>query len=300
MFDIAILGRTAWDDWVIPNQNLRSDNLDFFGGPGANVAAHLANLEFRCTLVTVLGSDRRSRIYEEYLTSLGVDLSFAARSSGPLARCRITPGKTYTWINGKPEFPETDPEQIQEILACSRAIFWSEGVVSLEASMLPELAYWSPQLALSLRMEHCRSLAQYNWRAVFLNAKEAALFAHETGKTISRLSVSNRATKWIITNEQSPTLIIQNGISTYYKVPKANPKISVGGGDAFAAGYCAADMRNWGEAAAVELGHALAKAVVSQVGCQLSVNTARKIATDFRRRKATSLASSNEVADNGA
>lgn len=273
----------TWDDWVVPTRDLRPDNLDCFGGPGANVAAHLASLGFRCTLVTVLGSDHRSRMYGEYLTGLGVDLSFAARSSRPLARCRITPGKTYSWVDNQPEFPEINRERVQEVLSCSRAIFWSEGIAGLEAPMLPEFAYWSPQLALTLRLERCLSIARYNWRVVFLNRKEGALLAHETGQTLSQLSAASPATQWIITNEDSPTLVLRgSSIASSYRVPKASVNVSVGGGDAFAAGYCAADMRNWGEAAAVELGQTLAKAVVSQIGCQLSASTVRDITANVR------------------
>ena len=279
VFDVAVLGRTVWDDWQLPIRDLRPDNMDFYGGPGANVAVHLANLGLRCTLVTALGSDRTARLYEDYLTSLGVDLTFAVRAEEPQARCLITPQKKYTFIGDNVGFPDISPDNVEAAVTYSRAVFCAEITGGLAPSKIQGPAYCSPQLSIFLENTNFDFEADYGWTAVFLNKKEANTLARRVGFSCYRYLAGHSGTKWITTNEALPTRVQTKGRCSFYAVPRADVRISIGGGDAFAAGYCFADLMGLGERSAIELGHALATNVITNVGCQLSTENVRQIAS---------------------
>lgn len=267
MFDVAVVGRTVWDDWVLPSSPYALGPTAQYGGSGANIAVHLAHLGLRVTLVTAIGNDERSRRYAEYLDGVGVDLSLAVQSEAPLARCRITPQKHYDWVGGRMGFPEFPQGHELALRSKTAAAVYCDMAPSGSVA-LPQACFWVPQLYLS-------SLRKFDpavwsaWRLVFLNSSEARQLEAISNSTVAGVASAFPGTSWIVTNEGAPTVVARGERISRFKVPPTASLVSIGGGDAFAAGVCAGDIWGWPEGKSVRLGHALAKRVVGQVGCQL-------------------------------
>lgn len=281
MFDVVVIGRTVWDHWLIDASDLRPGNLDAYGGPGANVAVHLAGLGLRVALVSVLGTDARSDEYRRHLSSVGVDCRYVASSNGRIATCEISPGKHYGWVGDNIGLP-SDVVPWADILPWTRAVFCAEVTRGLEPGVFAGHSYWSPQLALRRPAEFEFAEVQSGWRAAFFNKGEAELLSLHFGAPFDVLSRESPETTWLVTNESSPTTTSVGEIRRNYAVPKTKVRVSIGGGDAFAAAYCAADLKGYGQEEAVRLGHALAREVVAQVGCQLEPRVVRSVATRLR------------------
>jgi sugar/nucleoside kinase (ribokinase family) len=86
---------------------------------------------------------------------------------------------------------------------------------------------------------------------------------------------------WIVTNGPKPTMVYSKGDNFAFPVKKTNGNFPVGCGDAFAAGYCAADLLGWELDKAIQFGHKLANRVLNHVGCQISRMDAKNIFENF-------------------
>jgi sugar/nucleoside kinase (ribokinase family) len=115
---------------------------------------------------------------------------------------------------------------------------------------------------------------------IFMNRKESVQASSIAKATTGWLGGDFPHIKWIVTNEDQPTEVTHAGAMVSYSVTPVECRVSVGGGDAFAAGVCAGDLRGWLEKDAVRLGHALAGRVVSQLGCQLPAKVVHQLAEE--------------------
>lgn len=280
MFDIGVIGRTVWDDWQYENAILRSANLDNFGGPGANTAVTLANLGLSTTFASVFGFDDNSKAYLGYLADK-VDLKYSAKDSIPLPILRITPHKNFYWVNNNQGFFEKEQISVQEMSKSCNSLFFVEPNFTLDGLILPEKIYWSPQLTLFINKEIAKILCGIKWRAIFLNKKEKMQIESLTGNSIFNLSRKYKSTLWIVTNGPKPTMVYSKGNNFAFPVKKTNGNFPVGCGDAFAAGYCAADLLGWELDKAIKFGHKLANRVLNHVGCQISRIDAKNIFESF-------------------
>jgi len=268
MFDVAVLGRTVWDDWQLPQSSL--DVNDCFGGPGANVAVHLAQLGLNCTLVTSLGTDEYSSIYRERLILAGVDLSFAIEREGPLPRCKIWLGKRFEWMDGYSAMSSIGDLPVIEAILASHAVYFSDfPVARLGSTALPSKAYCAPQFSLFADDSEAERIFAKAWRSVFFNRKEADRFESQLQVKLILSPFSTRRINWVVTDEDKPTTVINNGTIFKFRVPETICLSSIGGGDAFSAGYCAADFLGLDMFESVKLGQSLARKVVAKIGCQL-------------------------------
>lgn len=282
-FDVAILGRTVWDDWEGQiGVSGRTRVTDCFGGPGANTAVLLAQLGLSCTFATCLGSDIRSSLYRERLESVGLDLSFAVIQASPLPACKITPGRGFSWFANDNGFSALGLIDYEAAVACSKAVIAVEYPLERIIGLgICSQTFISPQLALSLRTGESGLVAGFPWKVVYLNRKEARRVEKDLGRSIRELSRRWPLTTWITTDEAQPTRVNRGPHETSYAVPTVDCQLSIGGGDAFAAGYCAAKLKAWDDRRACGLGHRLAGAVVSQIGCQLEGAEVRELASSY-------------------
>lgn len=267
-FEIAVIGRTVKDEWNIPSGML-SEN-DFYGGPGANVAFHLSLLGIKCTLVTVFGTDDFSRLYRKRLLETGVDLSFSVELNAPLPCCKIWPGKHFEWQHGQFCMDTVGKARIQDAISCSYGVYFADYIATnIDFGHFCRRLYCSPQRSLFNDCYESHHIFNKAWDAVFFNKKESIKFQEDLKIHIDVIAAINNYTNWIVTNEEYPLYIYKGNHKKLFKVPHTAYVQSIGGGDAFAAGYCAADIREKDQGKAVLLGLTLAQKVVSQIGCQL-------------------------------
>ena len=280
-FDFAVVGRTTWDTWVAPPRRVRPASLDNFGGSGANVAVAFGQLGLRCLLVTEIGEDVIGGLCRKHL-ALYCQLSSLSRSAHETSHLEISPGKSYRWLsagNGLFEVLQSDIAQLAD--QCSRALL-VEPVVNSHLRIESGFAYWLPQLTLRVNPEAVRWLLPIPWLAVFLNSKEAGQLEELAGCDLLTLSRELPTRAWVVTDESSPTSCYSNGIRRHFPVDGAGECVlSVGGGDAFAAGFAAADLGGRPFSECIELGHQLAQGAIGQVGCQLSDGTVQAVLSGF-------------------
>lgn len=243
------------------------------------MAVLLAQLGLRCTFATAFGSDERSAMYREYLSDIGVDLGFAIETEWDLPRCIFLPGNRYMFADGR-----TGLEDLCQLDVCSAASMSGVTVaVEVPISRLglePSACYLSPQLL--VERPGLAAIAHHDWRAVFLSRTEMRGLEEEGGPSLQEMSLRHPTTRWIVTDEARPTRVFQAGTVRIHEVPRTECTSSVGGGDAFAAAYCAAELRGWDEEGCCQFGHTLAGAVVRQIGCQLPSADVRAICTEHR------------------
>lgn len=287
VFDAAVIGRAVWDSWLdVPSVAQESHSI-FFGGPGANVAVHLAGLGLRCTLLTVFGDDRFSDEYRSYLQNRNVDISLGRTVRRPLPKCEMWLGqrRRYRWVDDYEGLDVLTDLRLDRVKSLTDTVFFADFPLdALRDEFLTETCYCAPGPSLAGSVRSVNKLVSLPWRVVFLNRSEAGFCEAHLGADLALVSTRGVSRTWIVTRGTEPTILFENGRVSEFPVAETDCVSSVGGGDAFAAGVVAALHRGYDVGGAINVGQAAARIIVQEIGCQSSRLTWSAVARGSRRK----------------
>lgn len=265
MARIAVLGRVVWDEWQDAG-NLA--DTTHFGGPGGNIASHLARLGHRITFATAFGSDKASDLYRAHLVELGVDLSHSVIREGDLPRCRLWIHQPcWEWVNGWEGYDALRALDLDACIADADAAVFADVPLAGKSVLgtLPRRTYTIPQWTIERGFTSLPDLGRLHCRAAFLNQSEAEYIAQGAS---FRVALSNLARTCVVTGGPGPIQVIENG-GIWEKTPPPSGVVNpIGGGDALAAGTIAALEAGKSLDTALELGISAASIVIGKIGCQ--------------------------------
>jgi sugar/nucleoside kinase (ribokinase family) len=256
---ILVLGRAIWDDW----QDLEHQANANFGGSGANIAVHLAHLGLDVTLHTVLGTCWRSRVYAERLRMVGVATEHVVYDDAPLTRCILYREKSeFSWGDGGDGLSKLAALNPLHSTDSFDAVIVADYPVDALSASAAQGTFWclGPHQSVLTCASTIDGISRLPWTRLFTNRREAQL--------LSGLGLRS-GQRWIITNGPLPVIVLEpEQEMEEYIVPPASLRCPVGGGDAFLAGYVAAELRGYGASACVTAGLNAAKQIVESDYCQ--------------------------------
>lgn len=268
---VAVVGRCAWDEWIGVESSRAPDNN--FGGSGANIAVTLVALGAEVELLSQIGADEKGQRLHRHLRARGVGTSWLQITDGRTAVCDISPGVSYSWRGGFVGVPDIGDNELRSAMFGASSLVLSDNdlpCVGLDS--LPR--YWLPQLWLrdgeADPLKTLRRARKLRLDGVFVNESERRQLEDLCGTDLLGLSSLIPDVTFVSTSRADPTELFADGVRVKFPVPLApDLQIAVGGGDALVSGCVYGRLRGHSWARSLKLGQRLARAAVSQVGCQV-------------------------------
>ncbi|MFP4654817.1 MAG: carbohydrate kinase family protein [Methanohalobium sp.] len=274
---ISIVGHTALDylfnveKIAGPNESYPIINYEVsYGGGAANIVATIAILGGKCQLVSGVGDDFKSSGYEDYLNSIGVDLSRLYRMDDEKSTKAFvfTDQKhnqcTYFHWGPSARLKNIDPPSLDFVhLATSEPVFNSKVAqkskfVSFDPGQ--DLVTYTPELLETILN---------NTNIMFANKHEVKRVCNMVNWSFEHLR--DVIDIIIITYDAEGSKIYTDGID--YSIPAipVNAVDPTGAGDGYRAGFLLAYTRGFSLEDCGKIGSTVASFIVEKAGCQTNL-----------------------------
>jgi sugar/nucleoside kinase (ribokinase family) len=307
MYDITILGNAAVDrlmkvdEKAIAQLNLPKGNGDYSRsvndydiavsayGPAANTLWTMGHLGAKGYYISTVGEDDAGTLFKGDMQSAGIDMPEANPSSRTWEIATfITPDGERTFM-ATPNTAHTSAAQVSEEVIKNSKWLLIEGYTMLDQMDAVDQAIWLARkhgvkiamtLANTVVIEQCYQnifseivkgvdlmIANDEEMSALIRATEEHSHA-EAVELAEKITAAPR----VITYGEKGASFIEGGEKIDMPCePMASPVDTTGAGDAFAAGFLYAYIKQGDVEKGLGLGHLLARSVISQVGGRLHV-----------------------------
>lgn len=279
-FDLVAIGETMV---AFVSRGDRRRYLAVTAGAESNVATVMAGLGCRVRWVSRLGDDPLGRLIEDSLAAAGVDVAVvvdSARPTGAMTK-HVTPSGTRSqYYRSESAARELAPDDLVRVGRTQ----WIH-VTGITAALSPSAAELVEAIVDRRGAGGGRVSFDFNHRPalwpdaataagallplarrsdlVFIGDDEAErLFDTTAPEVLAELMLSDGDQQLVLKRGAGPASVVTGRGSM--SVPSLSAEVvdPTGAGDAFAAGYLAATIRDWPVAARLRLGHLMASRVI--------------------------------------
>lgn len=248
------------------------DYHEYFGGGAANIAVGIATLGGKCQLISAVGDDFASSGYEDYLMSLGVDLSLLYKCKGQkvtkafVFTDREHNQSTYFHWGASALLKYFEPPEVDFVhLATSECSFNARtakkaGFVSFDPGQ--DLVTYNRK-DLETILEHTDIL--------FANRHEIKRVCEMTDRSFEELKESIDII--VVTYDSEGSMIHTDDAQYCIPVVPVKAVDPTGAGDAYRAGFLLAFTRGYDVATCGKIGATVASFAVEVVGYQVKLPT---------------------------
>jgi ribokinase len=254
-----------------PNESYPITSYEtLYGGGAANIAAAIATLGGRASLVSAVGEDFDSTGYETHLKELGVDLSLLFRiDHEKCARVFVYTDRehnqsSYFYWGAASRFPDLEPPVVDFVhLATAEASFNAR--LSRKAGFV---CFDPGQDLVTYSKENLVTILD-NTDILFANRHEIRRVCVMSGRAFSDLK--NSIETIIVTCDSGGSRIYHGGSEIQVPAVQVEAVDPTGAGDGYRAGFLVAFKKGYSLESCGKIGAVVASFVVEKTGCQTNL-----------------------------
>lgn len=248
------------------------DYHEYFGGGAANIAVGIATLGGKGQLISAVGEDFGSSGYEDYLKSLGVDLSLLYRCKGQkvtkafVFTDREHNQSTYFHWGASALLKELEPPEVDLVhLATSECSFNAR--IAKKANFV---SFDPGQDLITYNRKDLETILEHT-DILFTNRHEIKRVCEMTGRSFEELKA--RIGTIVVTYDSRGSRIHTQDAQYCIPVVPVKAVDPTGAGDAYRAGFLLAFTRGYDMETCGRIGATVASFAVEVIGCQVKLPT---------------------------
>jgi len=285
---ISVVGHTAIDNlFTVPSlpdkhcSTYITGHKVYYGGGAANIAAGIATLGERCTLVSAVGGDFAGSEYEQWMQQLGIarDFFVVPEEFTPTAYIFTDEaGDQTTFFEwGASRVFATAPAPSLDMVHMATA----DPDFNVRVAKQSRFASFDPgQDLVRYSSEQLESIFEHI-DILFANRHEVAGMCEKLGRTRDELIAGVPLA--VFTMDVRGSTLYVDGREEFIPAVTVAAVDPTGAGDAYRAGFLAAFVRGYAASDCCRVGSVTASFVVEQVGCQTNLPDWERMLKRYRK-----------------